>query len=107
LRDGFCDLFSEAVEDSTNAKGKANVASIPNECNDMNNDIAEGKSELADDNIVRDIEVRSLTPEEKRGTDVKATNNGRPDIGTRCGYDVGGLDRPNDCIVPLCVYNCQ
>jgi hypothetical protein len=101
LRDGVYNLFSETVEDSTNTKGKANVESVPNKCNDRNNDIAEGKSELADDNIVRNLEVRSLTLENKRGTGVTATNNGRPDKRTKCGDDVGGLMRQNDCIVPL------
>lgn len=101
LSNGVYDPFSEAVEVSTNTKGIASIASTPNECNDRNNTTAKGKYEHTDANIVRSIEIRSLTLEHGRGADGKATTDGRSDLRTRCEYDVGGLDKQDDHIVSL------
>jgi hypothetical protein len=51
----------------TNDEGKAKRANNPNEYKNMNSAIAEGKCEHADANVIRNIEVRSLTLENERG----------------------------------------
>jgi hypothetical protein len=93
-------MFSGNAED-TNNEGKANRANNPNEYNNGNNSIAEGKYEHTDDNVIRKVEVRSLTLENGRGKDREVTLQGRSDIVMTCSYDVEGLDREDDYSLSL------
>jgi hypothetical protein len=67
----FCNerynLFSGNAED-TNNKGKASSANSPNEYKKMNSATAEGKNELTDANVIRNVEVQALTLKNERGT---------------------------------------
>jgi hypothetical protein len=79
--------------DSTNDGGKAKRANNPNEYKYMNSDIAEGKYEHTDANVIRNVEVRSLTPKNEGGIGRDGTLQGRSDVGITRTYDVKCLDK--------------
>jgi hypothetical protein len=85
-------LFSWNAED-TNNKGKAKRANNPNKYKNMNSAIAEGKYEHTDANVIRNIEVRSLTLENEGGIGRDGMLQGRCNVGITHSYDVEGLDK--------------
>ena len=85
-------LFSWNAED-TNNEGKAKRANNPNEYKDMNSAIAEGKYEHTDANIIRNVEVRSLTLENEGGIGRDGTLQGRSNVGITRSHDVERLDK--------------
>jgi hypothetical protein len=85
-------LFIGNAED-TNDGGKAKRANNPNECKNMNSAIAEGKYEHTDANVMRNVEVRSLTLENEGGIFRDGTLRGRSHVGITHSYDVEGLDK--------------
>ena len=85
-------LFSWNAED-TNNEGKAKRANNPNEYKNMNSAIAEGKFEHTDANIIRNVEVRSLTLENEGGIGRDGTLQGRSNVGITRSYDVEGLGK--------------
>jgi hypothetical protein len=93
-------LFSGNGED-TNNEGKASSANNPNKYKNINSAIAEGKEEHSDANVIRNIEVRSLTLENGRGTDREGTLQGRSDIVMTRRYGVEGLYREDDYSLSL------
>jgi len=82
-------LFSWNAED-TNNEGKAKRANNPNEYKSA---IAEGKYEHTDANIIRNVEVRSLTLENEGGIGRDGTLQGRSNVGITRSYDVEGLGK--------------
>jgi len=83
-------LFSWNAEDANN-EGRAKRANNPNEYKNMNSAIAEGKYEHTDANVIRNVEVRSLTLENEGGIGRDGTLQGRSNEGITCSYDVEGL----------------
>jgi hypothetical protein len=82
-----CGLFSGNAED-TNNEGKAKSSNNPNEYKNMSSAVAKGKYEHTDVNVMRNVEVRSLTIENGGiGRDGKI--QGRSNVGITRSYDVG------------------
>jgi hypothetical protein len=61
----------------------------------MNNAIAEGKHEHTEANVIRNVEVPSLTLE-NGGIRRDDTLQGKPNVGIARSYDVEGLDKGED-----------
>jgi hypothetical protein len=72
-------LFSGNAED-TNNEGKAKRANNPNDYKNMNSVIAKGKYEHTDANVMRNVEVRSLTIENEGGIVRDGTLQGRSNV---------------------------
>jgi hypothetical protein len=90
----FCNevygLFSWNAEDIiTRVKPRVNN---PDEYKNMNSAIAEGKYEHTDANVIRNVEVRSLTLE-NGGIRRDDMLQGRSNVGITRSYDVEGLDK--------------
>jgi hypothetical protein len=92
----FCNeiygLFSCNVED-TNNEGKAKRVNNPNECENMNSAIVEGKYEHNDACVIWNLEVRNFTLENDGGIGREGTLEGRSSVGITRSYDVEGLDK--------------
>jgi hypothetical protein len=99
----FCDevygLFSWNAEDTNESKAKR--VNNPNEYMKMNSAIAEGKYEHTDANVIRNVEVRSLTLENEGGIGRDGTFQGRCNVGITRSYDVEGLDKGDDSSLSL------
>jgi len=95
----FCNevygLFIWNAED-TNNEGKAKKVNNPSEYKNVNSAIAEGKYEHTDANVIRNVEVRSLTLENEGGIGRDDTLQGRSNVGITRSYDVEGLDKGED-----------
>jgi len=85
-------LFSWNAEDSKNG-GKARRANNPSEHKNLNSAIAEGKYEHTDVNVIRNVEVRSLTLENKEGIGRDSTFQGRSNVRIKRSYDMEGLGK--------------
>ena len=81
--------FSWNAEDSKN-EDKARRANDPSEHKNLNSAIAEGKYEHTDVKVIRNVEVRSLTLENKEGIGRDGTLQGRSNVGNMRSYDVEG-----------------
>ena len=85
-------LFSGNVEE-TNNEGKAERLNNPNEYKNRNSAIAKGKHEHTDANVIRNIEVRSLTLENEGGKVRDGTLKGRYNVGITRNYSVEVLNK--------------
>jgi hypothetical protein len=99
LRKAVCGLFSKNAE-YTNNEGKAKRANNRNEYKNMNSAIVEGKYEHADANVIRNVEVRSLTLG-NGGISRDGTLQGRYNVGITRSYDVERLDKEEDSSLSL------
>jgi hypothetical protein len=93
-------LFSWNAED-TNNEGKAKRGSNPNEYKNKNSAIVEGKYKHTDANVIRNVEVRTLTVENEGGIGRDGTLQGRYNVGITRSYDVEGLDKGQDSSLSL------
>jgi hypothetical protein len=93
-------LFSGKAED-TNYEGRASSANNPNEYENMNSAIAEGKYEHTGANVIRNTEVRGLTLENERGTDREGTLQGRSNVVMTHSYVEGLGKGENDYSLSL------
>jgi len=85
-------LFSGNAKD-TNNEGKADRVNNPNECKKMNSAITKGKYEHIDANVIRNVEVQSLTLENEGGKIRDATLQGRSNVGITRNYGAEDLDK--------------
>ena len=67
----------------------------------MNSAIAKGKYEHTDANVIRNVEVRSLTLENEGGKGRDGTLQGRSNVGITRNYDVEGLDKREESSLSL------